>query len=52
MVDFSKEFNNYKAEDERKVLEAVVWTLTELDNVEKVSIRVEGKELKLSLIHI
>lgn len=46
IVDFSKEFNNYQAQDERKLLEAVVWTLTELDNVEKVSIRVEGKELK------
>lgn len=45
VVDFSKEFNTYKAQDERKVLEAVVWALTELDNVEKVSIRVEGKEL-------
>ncbi|WP_438444377.1 GerMN domain-containing protein [Gorillibacterium sp. sgz5001074] len=44
-VDFSKEFNNYKTEDERKVLEAVVWTLTGLDSVEKVSIRVEGKTL-------
>lgn len=45
IVDFSKEFNNYKTEDERKVLEAVVWTLTGLDTVEKVSIRVEGKTL-------
>lgn len=45
VVDFSKEFNSYKPEDERKVLEAVVWTLTELDNVEKVTLRVEGKEL-------
>lgn len=45
VVDFSKEFNSYKAEDERRVLEAVVWTLTELDNVDKVSIRVEGKDL-------
>lgn len=46
IVDFSKEFNNYKAQDERKILEAVVWTLTELDNVDKVSIRVDGKDLK------
>ncbi|MDF2925252.1 MAG: germination and sporulation [Paenibacillaceae bacterium] len=46
IVDFSKEFNNYNAQDERKLVEAVVWTLTELDNVDKVSIRVEGKDLK------
>jgi germination protein M len=45
VVDFSKEFNSYKAEDERKVLEAVVWTLTGLDNVDKVSIRVDGKTI-------
>jgi len=45
IVDFSKEFNNYKPEDERKVLEAVVWTLTGIDNIDKVSIRVEGKTL-------
>lgn len=45
IVDFSKEFNSYKPEDERKVLEAVVWTLTGIDNVEKVSIRVDGKTL-------
>lgn len=45
VVDFSKEFNSYKPEDERKVLEAVVWTLTGIDNVDKVSIRVDGKSI-------
>lgn len=46
VVDFSKEFNNYKPEDERRMLEAVVWTLTELDNVDKVTLRVEGKDVR------
>jgi len=51
VVDFSKEFNSYNAQDERKILEAVVWTLTGLDNVEHVSIRVEGQELKEMNVH-
>lgn len=45
IVDFSKEFNNYKEEDERKILEAVVWTLTELETIDQVSIRVEGNDV-------
>ncbi|MDF2717043.1 MAG: germination and sporulation [Paenibacillus sp.] len=45
-VDFSKEFNNYSAADERKILEAVTWTLTGFPNVNEVRIWVEGKELK------
>ena len=46
IVDFSKEFNNYNPQDERKLLEAVTWTLTSFPTVEKVQIRVEGKDLK------
>jgi germination protein M len=45
-VDFSKEFNNYAAADERKLLEAVTWALTGFPNVNEVRIWVEGKELK------
>lgn len=46
VVDFSKEFNEYNLQDERKMLEAVTWTLTSFPTVEKVQIRVEGKALK------
>ncbi|MDE3839819.1 sporulation protein [Bacillus methanolicus] len=45
VVDFSKEFANYKPEDELKVLQAVTWTLTQFDSVENVKIQMNGKEL-------
>jgi len=51
VVDFSKEFNSYNAQDERKILEAVVWTLTGLDSVDHVSIRVEGKAINEMNVH-
>ena len=44
-VDFSKEFGNYKAEDEPKILQAVTWTLTQFDSVETVKLQMNGKEL-------
>ncbi|MDQ1912352.1 GerMN domain-containing protein [Paenibacillus sp. GD4] len=45
IVDFSKEFTDYNLQDERKMLEAVTWTLTSFPTVEKVEFRVEGKRL-------
>ena len=44
-VDFSKEFKNYQKEDELKILQAITWTLTQFDSVEKVELRLNGKEL-------
>ncbi|MCS7458767.1 GerMN domain-containing protein [Paenibacillus doosanensis] len=46
IVDFSKEFTDYNLQDERKILEAVTWTLTGFSAIDKVQIRVEGKDLK------
>lgn len=46
IVDFSSAFTNYNVQDERKILEAITWTLTGFPSVEKVQVRVEGKELK------
>ncbi|TXK84679.1 GerMN domain-containing protein [Paenibacillus sp. N3.4] len=46
IVDFSKEFLNYDEQNERKVLEAITWNLTSFPTVEKVQLRVEGKDLK------
>jgi germination protein M len=46
VVDFSKEFLNYNPQDERKILEAITWTLTGFPAVEKVQLWVEGKALK------
>lgn len=45
VVDFSKEFGNYKAEDERSIVEAITWTLTSLQDVNKVEITLEGQRL-------
>ncbi|AIE60952.1 GerMN domain-containing protein [Bacillus methanolicus] len=45
VVDFSKEFANYKPEDELKILQSITWTLTQFDSVQKVKIQMNGKEL-------
>ncbi|MEK3913899.1 GerMN domain-containing protein [Paenibacillus sp. FSL H7-0331] len=45
VVDLSKAFTDYNLQDERKILEAIVWTLTGFPSVEKVQLRVEGKAL-------
>lgn len=42
IVDFSEEFKNYQPEDELKILQAITWTLTQFDNVEKVRIQING----------
>ena len=44
IADFSKEFSNYKKEDEEKILQAITWTLTQFDSVETVKIWVNGHE--------
>ncbi|SCW46650.1 germination protein M [Paenibacillus tianmuensis] len=46
IVDFSKMFTDYNLQDERKIMEAVTWTLTGFPSVEKVQLRVDGKPLK------
>ncbi|WP_456273831.1 GerMN domain-containing protein [Bacillus sp. AK031] len=45
IADFSSEFQNYQPEDELKILQAVTWTLTQFESVEKVELRVNGYEL-------
>ncbi len=45
-VDFSKEFKEYKAEEETSILEAVTWTLTQFEGVKKVKLQIEGTALK------
>ncbi|GAB3064734.1 GerMN domain-containing protein [Virgibacillus ainsalahensis] len=42
IVDVSEEFENYKAEDELKILEAMTHTLTQFDSVEKMQLRING----------
>jgi germination protein M len=45
IVDFSQAFASYNAQDERKIMEAVVWTLTGFPSIDKVQFRMEGKAM-------
>lgn len=46
-IDFSKELLEISEEYEEKMIEAITYTLINIDGVEKVIIKVEGEELKL-----
>lgn len=43
VVEFNSEFNNYDPADERKILEAITWTLTGQDEIKGVQLWVDGK---------
>lgn len=45
VVEFNKSFGEYKAQDERKILEALTWTLTGHEGIEKVQLWMEGAKL-------
>ncbi|MFC5468361.1 GerMN domain-containing protein [Cohnella suwonensis] len=45
-VDFVAPFSEIPAKQERKVIEALVWTLTELPGVDKVKLSVGGKPIR------
>ncbi|MDR7073695.1 GerMN domain-containing protein [Fictibacillus barbaricus] len=42
-ANFSKEFTEYKPQDELKILQAITFTLTQFDNIKKVKIQIDGK---------
>ncbi|MFC7678051.1 GerMN domain-containing protein [Paenibacillus sp. GCM10028914] len=42
VVEFNKSFGEYKAQDERKILEALTWTLTGYEGIDKVQLWMEG----------
>ena len=44
-LDFSKEFLNTNEENERKMLESIIYSLTELEEVENILIFIEGEQL-------
>lgn len=44
-IDFSSEFNNVKEEHEEKLIEALTYTLTSIDGINKIEIYVEGSKL-------
>ncbi|MFC7371288.1 GerMN domain-containing protein [Fictibacillus iocasae] len=43
VVNFSKEFKDYRAEDEAKILQAITFTLTQFEDVKNVKLQIEGK---------
>ncbi|MFB9327291.1 GerMN domain-containing protein [Paenibacillus aurantiacus] len=45
VVDFNKAFGNYAATDERRIVEAVTWTLTSLPGIDKVELSMDGVKL-------
>ncbi|MEW9675445.1 GerMN domain-containing protein [Lentibacillus sp. L22] len=42
VVDVSKEFENYQADDELKILEAMTYTVTQFDGVDKMKLEING----------
>lgn len=44
-INFSKEFLNVEKQNEEKVLEALIYSLTELENINKITILIEGEQL-------
>lgn len=44
-INFSKEFNNVSLDDEEGMIEAIVYSLTEIEDIKKVMIFVEGNLL-------
>ncbi|AIQ60573.1 GerMN domain-containing protein [Paenibacillus borealis] len=45
IVEFNSAFNDYDPADERKILEAVTWTLTGQEDIQGVQLWVDGKKL-------
>ncbi|MGE7766572.1 GerMN domain-containing protein [Peribacillus sp. NPDC096540] len=45
VADFSPEFKNYQKEDELKILQAITWTLTQFDSVDKIQMRINGEDI-------
>ena len=45
-INFTKELLNVKEEEEIKLIESLIYTLTEIEGIEKIMIFVEGENLK------
>lgn len=45
IVEFSQQFSDYNVQDERKMLEAITWTLTSYPNIDKVQVWLDGQKL-------
>ncbi|MDN4527048.1 GerMN domain-containing protein [Fictibacillus fluitans] len=46
-ANFSKEFMDYRGQDEQKLLQAITFTLTQFDNIKNVKIQIDGKDQKV-----
>ncbi|XJZ26405.1 GerMN domain-containing protein [Bacillota bacterium Lsc_1132] len=44
-VNFSKEFKNYQAADETKILQSITWTITQFNTVKSIKLAMDGKPL-------
>ncbi|MFZ3588369.1 GerMN domain-containing protein [Bacillus sp. DJP31] len=44
VVNFSPEFAEYKAEDEKRILESITWTLTQFESIKNVKIKINGHD--------
>lgn len=44
-VDFSKEFADYRHEDEEKIMQSITWTLTQFDTIDRVKLQINGHDL-------
>lgn len=42
IVDVSKEFENYEAKDELRILQSMTYTLTQFENVDRIQLRING----------
>lgn len=45
-IDFSSDFSEYPASKERKILESLVWTLSQFDTIDGLIIKVDGLVLE------
>lgn len=43
IVDVSEEFTDYRPEDELKILQAMTYTLTQFENINKLQLRINGE---------
>ncbi len=46
IVDFSNEFKDYQAQDEKKILQSITWTLTQFESIDKVKLQINGHPLE------
>lgn len=44
-VDFNTDFNDYHPSQELQILQSLTWTLTQLDDVDRVKLKMNGEEL-------